>query len=147
VLEAYGVDAGKDLQHESLTGEQAAAALKRKQVSAIARADTIISVAVRDLASTTGLAVTLLDHGDAVPKLEARYGPVYRRGTIPKDAYPGVDAAVGAVAVAHLLVCRADFPDDRAYEIAKILAKPPGSEPSLPFHPGALRFYEGDQPR
>ena len=147
VLEAYEIDPGKNVRRELLSGERAAAALKRKQVGVIARADTVGSAAMRDLAGTRGLAIALLEHGDALPKLEARYGPIYRRGTIPKDAYPGVDTDVGAVAVAHMLVCREDFPDDRAYEIAKTLAEPPGYQPPLPFHPGALRFYEGDHPR
>ena len=147
VLEAYGIDPGKDLRHESLAGERAATALKNKQVVAIARADMLTSGAVRDLASTPGLAIALLEHGDVLPKIEARYGPIYRRGTIPKDAYPGVGTDVGAVAVVHLLVCREDFPDDKAYQIAKTLAGSPGSQPPLPFHPGALQFYEGDQPR
>ena len=147
VLEAYGIDPGKNLRRELLAGERAAAALKRKQVGVIARADTVASAAVRDLANTKGLAIALLEHGDALPRLEARYGPIYRRWTIPKDAYHGVATDVGAVAVAHLLVCREDLPDGKAYEIAKTLAEPPGSQPPLPFHPGALQFYEGDQPR
>ena len=147
VLEAYGIDPGKDLRRESLAGAQAAAALRSKRVGAIARADVVASGAVRDLASTRGLAIALLEHGDALPKIEARYGPIYRRGTIPKDAYPGVGADVEAVAVAHLLVCRADFPDDKAYQVAKALGESPGSQPLLPFHPGALRFYDGEQSR
>ena len=103
---------------------------------------------MRDLASTPGLAIALLEHGDALPKIEARYGPGYRRGTIPRSTYPGVRTDVGVVAVAHLLVCREDFPDDKAYEIAKTLAESPGPQPSFfPFHPVAVRFYEGEQSR
>jgi TRAP transporter TAXI family solute receptor len=147
VLEAYGIDAGKDLRHESLAGERAATALKNKQVVAIARADMLTSGAVRDLASTPGLAIALLEHGDALPRIEARYGPIYHRVTIPRDTYPGVGTDIGAVAVVHLLVCREDFPDDKAYQIAKTLAGSPGSQPPLPFHPGALQFYEGDHLR
>ena len=147
VLEAYGIDPGKDLRQESLAGERAAAALRSKRVGAIARADMVTSGAVRDLASTPGLAIALLEHGDALPKIEARYGPIYRLGTIPKDTYPGVGTDVGAVAVAHLLVCREDFPDDKAYQIAKTLAESPSPQSFLPFHPGALRFYGGEQSR
>jgi TRAP transporter TAXI family solute receptor len=133
VLEAYGIDPGNDFRHESLSDERGATALKNKQVLAIAR--------------TPGLAIALLEHGDALPKIEARYGPIYRRATIPGGAYPGVGTDVDAVAVVHLLVCREDFPADKAYQIAKTLAGAPGSQPPLPFHPGALRFYEGDHPR
>ena len=147
VLEAYGIDPGKDLRREPLAGEQAAAALKSKRVSAIARADIVASAAVRHLATTSGLTIALLEHGDALPKIASRYGPIYHRGTIPKDAYPGVGADVEAVAVAHLLVCRDDFPDDRAHGIAKALGESPGAPPYLPFHPGALRVYDGEQSR
>jgi TRAP transporter TAXI family solute receptor len=143
VLEAYGIDPEKDLRRAPLAGERAAAALKEKTVDAIARADMVAGGALRDLVGFPGLALTLLEHGDALPKIGARYGPIYRRGTIPKDAYPGITTDVGAVAVDHLLVCRGDFPDEKAYQIAKTLAEPPGSQPLLPFHPGALLFYEG----
>jgi len=147
VLEAYGIDPGKDLRREPLAGEPAATALRSKRVGAIARADIVASAAVRYLASPSAPAIALLEHGDAVPKLEARYGPVYRRGTIPKDTYPGVGADVEAVAVAHLLVCREDFPDDRAHQIAKALGESPDAPPYLPFHPGALRYYDGGNAR
>ena len=96
VLEAYGIDPGKDVRQSSLAGERAAAALKDKQVGAIALADLVASGAVRDLASTPGLAIALLEHGDALPKIEARYGPVYRRGTIPKGYVPWSPAPMSA---------------------------------------------------
>ncbi len=84
---------------------------------------------------------------------------IYHRGTIPGETYPGVDTAVAVAATAHLLVCREDFPRDRAYQLAKALTEhqsewasrqrgvhqlglrsaPLGS--SLPFHPGALDYY------
>ena len=159
VLEAYGIDTERDIRRESLAGEEAIAALKGKRVDAFGWVDMVPNGTIRDLAATSGRAIKLLDHGEALPKLEAKYGHIYHRGTIPKEAYPGLLADVGVAAVAHLLVCRDDFPTGKAYQISKTLAEHrnevtlagfnPGASPRPPdesplaFHPGALQFYEG----
>ena len=62
-------------------------------------------------------------------------------------AIPGYATDVGGIAVTHLLVCRDDFPEEKAYRIVKALAEPHDeamlTRPPLPFHPGALEFYRG----
>lgn len=147
VLEASGIDPDKDVRREPLAGERAAKALAGKEIDAIARADIVANNAMRQLAGTPGFAIALLEHDDALPRIEAKYGPVYRRATIPKNAYPGIPTDVGGVAVTHLLVCRDDFPEEKAYRIVKALAEPHDeamlAQPLIPFHPGALEFYRG----
>ena len=147
VLEASGIDAENDLRREPLAGAGATAALKERKIDAIARADLVADDALRELAGTPGIAIALLEHDETMPRIEAKYGPVYRRATIPKNAYPGIATDVGGIAVTHLLVCRDDFPEEKAYRIVKALAEPHDeamlTRPPLPFHPGALEFYRG----
>jgi TRAP transporter TAXI family solute receptor len=147
VLEASRIDPEKDLSRQPLAGERAVAALTKKEIDAIARADIVANRTMRELAGRSGSAISLLEHDDALPNIEAKYGPVYRRATIPKNAYPGISADVGGVAVTHLLVCRDDFPQDKASRIVKALAEPHDdamlAQPLIPFHPGALEFYRG----
>ncbi|MFQ5801953.1 MAG: TAXI family TRAP transporter solute-binding subunit [Candidatus Methylomirabilales bacterium] len=160
VLEAYGIDPGKDIRQEPLTLPEAVTALKAGTIDALAQDDTIPNEVIRDLAATPGMTIRLLNHGEAALKMRERYGRIYHRGTIPQGTYPGVDTDVTVAATAHLLVCRKDFPRDRAYQLAKALAEhqaewaspqqgvhqvalrnaPLGS--SLPFHPGALDYYQ-----
>ncbi len=160
VLEAYGIDPGKDIHQEALALPEAVKALKAGKIDALAQDDTIPNRAIRDLAASPGMTIKLLNHGEAVLKMRARYGRAYHRGTIPGGTYSGVDTDVAVAATAHLLVSREDFPRDRAYQLAKALAEhqdewasplqrvhrvaltrtPLGS--SLPFHPGALDYYQ-----
>jgi hypothetical protein len=145
VLEASGLDPDRDLRREPLAGEQAAAALRAKKVDAIARVDVVAGGALQDVVTAQRPPIALLAHDETLPTIEARYGPVYRRGTIPRGAYPGLASDVGAIAVAHLLVCRDDFLEDKAYQIAKALAEHRDEDtrdPVLPFHPGARRFRD-----
>ncbi len=159
VLEAHGIDPGKDIRQEPLALPEAVKALKAGKVDAIAQDDIIPSRPIGDLAISPGMTIRLLDHGEAVPKIAGGYRQMYYRGTIPGGTYAGVDSNVAVAATAHLLVCREDFPRDRAYQLAKALTEHQsewasrqrrvqqvalGSPPvgsSLPFHPGALDYY------
>jgi uncharacterized protein len=159
VLEAYGIDPERDIRRESLPADQAIRALKEKRVDAFGWVDMVPGGVIRDLAATPALAIKFLDHGEALPKIEAKYGRLYHRGTIPREAYAGLPADIAVAAVAHLLVCRDDFPTGKAYQISKTLAEHrnegtlagwklrgplgPAGESPLAFHPGALQFYEG----
>ncbi|MFQ5803660.1 MAG: TAXI family TRAP transporter solute-binding subunit [Candidatus Methylomirabilales bacterium] len=158
VIEAYSIDPGKDIRQEPLALPEAVKALKAGKIDALAQDGTIPNRAIRDLAATPGMTIRLLNHGEAVLKMRARYGRAYHRGTIPGGTYPGLDTDVAVAATAHLLVCREDFPRDRAYQLAKALTehqsewaspqqgvhhlawRPLGS--SIPFHPGALDYYQ-----
>jgi TRAP transporter TAXI family solute receptor len=90
----------------------------------------------------------------------AKHGPFYFVAPIPKGTYPGVNEDVPAAAGKTLFVVHNRVEESRAYEITKaILDHLPevtaafaaakeisptnavlGS--SIPFHPGALRYYK-----
>ena len=159
LLEAYGIDPDRDIRRTALAGERAIGALKEKRVDAFGWVDLVPNGAIREMAAAPPPGVKLLDQGEALPKIAAKYGHIYHQRTIPREAYPGLPAGVGVAAVANLLVCRDDFPKEKAYQISKTLAEHrsevtlagsnlgasplPAGESPLAFHPGALQFYEG----
>ncbi len=86
----------------------------------------------------------------------------FRRSTIPKSAFPALDADVPALEFGGWpLFCRADFPDDLAYAVVKAIAARKDTMPvdgdrfdmsricrnteegpmCIPLHPGAERYY------
>ncbi len=79
-----------------------------------------------------------------------------QRGRFSQDA--PVPLRTLAVFGTYLLVALEDYSRDKAQQIAKSLAEHPGSwstperslakgKPPIPFHPGALDYYEGRSPR
>jgi TRAP transporter TAXI family solute receptor len=115
---------------------------------------------VLDLAATPGIRIVLLPHGEAVPKMVAKWGPLYFVGTIPKGTYAGVDQDVAVAGATNLLVVHERMDEKLAYQITRTLLEhtaelvavhKAASEISLknavvgssvPFHPGALRYYK-----
>ncbi|GAC1477553.1 MAG: TAXI family TRAP transporter solute-binding subunit [Pseudarthrobacter sp.] len=160
VLEAYGVDP-KDFQQERLDYGDAALALKDGKLDAFLSDAGLPGKPIADLAATPGKKVRLLPNGDAVPKMVAKYGPLYFAASIPKGTYQGVDEDVPAAAVANLLVAHQQMDAALAHEITKAIlehtaelltAHKSAREITLgnavrgspiPFHPGALRYYKG----
>jgi uncharacterized protein len=161
ILEAYGIDASRDLREEPLDLSAAVNALKAGKIDAWVQDGPIPNMAIRDLAATPGMAVQLLSNAEAIPRMRDPYGRVYGRGMIPKGTYAGLEHDVAVMATTHLLVCREDFPRDRAYELAQTLSEykaewapsqqgvhDPSSrvaslEASIPLHPGALDYLSG----
>ena len=70
----------------------------------------------------------------------AKYGPVYFKGKIPKNIYPGIATDTPVAAVANVLICHEKMDPNLAYNILKTLfaaqtgtgGRPQGSQPSDP---------------
>ena len=160
VLEVYGVTPDNLGAHIHQDYPEAAQALKEGKLDAFAWDATLPGRAIVDLAATPGIKIRLLPTGDAVRQLVTKYGPFYFAALIPKGTYPGVNEDVPAAAGKTLFVTHERIEDSRAYEITKaVLEHIPeltaafaaakeisptnavlGS--SIPFHPGALRYYK-----
>src|SRR6266853_1920835 len=124
------------------------------------RSATLPGQAIVDLARTPGIKIRLLNTGDAVAQMNAKFGPFYFVASIPKGMNPVVEEDVRAAAGKTLFVADDNLEESRAHEITKsILEHVPeiatalaaakeinltnavlGS--SIPFHPGALRYYK-----
>ena len=160
VLETYGIGT-KDLRSQERLGvAESAGALKDRKIDAFLWDGGLPTAAVLDLAATPGVKVHLIPHGDAVPKMVAKYGPLYFAAPIPKGTYPGQNEESSSAVVTNLLVAHERMEEGLAYQITKLMLERTeelvavhkvakeitpknavlGSP--IPFHPGALRYYK-----
>jgi TRAP transporter TAXI family solute receptor len=159
VLQAHGVTPYNLGTHEHLDYLEAAQALKDGKLDAFAADAALPMPALLELAAAPGVGLRLIPTGDAVSKITAKHGPFYFAAPIPKGTYPGIDADVSAAAGATLFVAHESMEESLAYEIKVLLERTRevasacemvkeisstsavrGS--SIPFHPGALRYYK-----
>ena len=160
VLEAYGLTP-KDLKsQERLGAGESAGALKDRKIDAFFWDGGLPTGAILDLAATPGIKIQMIPHGDAIPKMVAKYGPLYFTSNIPKGTYKGIDEDTPVAAATNLLIANAKLDEDLAYQITKLLLEhtadlvavhKAASEMTvknaivgspIPFHPGALRYYK-----
>jgi TRAP transporter TAXI family solute receptor len=160
VLEAYGLDPGRDIQRERLGVAESAGALKDRKLDAFFWDGGLPTGAVTDLANTPGITIKLIGHGDAVPKMNAKYGEFYTQVTIPKETYRGMTADAQVAGTPNILAVHAEFPEEVAYAVLATifdhkaewdaihpeakntkLETAPLNNP-VPLHPGAVRFYK-----
>jgi TRAP transporter TAXI family solute receptor len=160
VLEAYGLDPDKDMTRDRLGASESAGALKDGKIDAYFWDGGIPTASVTDLAATPGVKIKLISHGDAVPKMREKYGPLYVKGIIPPKTYPGQDQEVTIAVVWNLLVCNESMKNNVAYDIVKTLfehqpelvvvhreaanikLQPQVDGSPIPFHPGALKYFK-----
>jgi TRAP transporter TAXI family solute receptor len=160
VLEAYGLTPDKDFTRDKLGVAESAGALKDRKIDAFFWDGGLPTAAVMDLAATPGIKIKIISHGDAVPKMREKYGPLYVKGIIPAKTYPGQDVDVEMAVVWNLLVCNEKMKGDVAYDIVKTLfdhkpelvashrdARYLSLEPQVagspfPLHPGVIRYFK-----
>jgi len=159
VLEAYGLTPDKDFTRDKLGVSESAGALKDRKIDAFFWDGGLPTAAVTDLGATPGIRIKIISHGDAIPKMREKYGPLYVKGVIPAKTYPGQDVDVEMAVVWNLLICNEKMKGDVAYDIvktlfdrkpelvashrdARFLALEPqvGGSP-IPFHPGVIRYF------
>ncbi|NIO40457.1 MAG: TAXI family TRAP transporter solute-binding subunit [Burkholderiales bacterium] len=158
ILEAFDID--QSVKRERLSAVESVNALKDGKIHAFFFAAGLPTAAVTDLAATPGLTIQLLDHADAVPKMNAKYGPLYATGAISKDVYPGMSRDANNADAWNILVAHENMPDDLVRDIlsimfdnrdalelvhkeaAQINLENQGQKLSpIPYHPAALAFY------
>jgi TRAP transporter TAXI family solute receptor len=139
---------------------ESAGALKDRKLDAFIWDGGLPTAAVLDLAATPGIKINIIPHGDAVPKMVGKYGPLYFVNNIPKGVYKGIDVDIPVAAATNLLIVNEKMDDNLAYQITKLFLEhtadlvavhKAAAEISLknavlgsplPFHPGALRYYK-----
>src|SRR3977135_943125 len=91
VIEAAGLDKDKDMKRERLGVAESVNAIKDRKIDAFFWVGGIPTAAVTDLAATPGGKIKLIDHGDTVEKMNAKYGKLYTSAKIKAGTYPGHD--------------------------------------------------------
>jgi uncharacterized protein len=160
VIEAYGLNPDKDMTRDRLGASESAGALKDGKIDAYFWDGGLPTASVTDLGATPGIKIKLISHGDAIPKMNEKYGPLYFKGVIPAKTYPGQNEDVSIARVSNLLICNKDMKEKVAYDIVKTLfdhkpelvavhrmAEELALEPQvdgspLPFHPGAAKYFK-----
>ncbi len=168
ILEAYGIDPEKDVKREKLSVAESVNAIKDRKIDAFFWSGGLPTAAVTDLAATPGTKIRLLDHADAVPALQKKYGPLYVKGVIPAKSYPGQEKEVLVADVWNLLVVNEKMDEKLVHDVVKAMFEhkadlaavhSEGANLELsrqlevgspvPFHPGATRYFaeKGLKPR
>jgi uncharacterized protein len=160
VMEASGLDKDRDVKRERLGAAESVNAIKDRKIDAFFFVGGLPTSAVTDLGATPGTKIKLIDHDDAVAKMNAKYGNLYATSVIKAGTYPGQDKDNLNSAVWNILVTGGKMTDDMAYTIVKtIFDKQPDliavhreaenftlkaqvkSNSTAPWHPGALKYF------
>src|SRR5204863_2572284 len=121
VIEAAGLDKDKDMRRERLGVAESVNAIKDRKIDAFFWVGGLPTAAVTDLGATPGVKIKLIDHGDVVDKMNAKYGKLYVTDVIPTKTYPGQDVDNKNSTVWNILVANEKMTDDVAYAILKII--------------------------
>jgi uncharacterized protein len=160
VIEAEGLDKDKDMKRERLGVAESVNALKDRKIDAFFWVGGLPTAAVTDLANTPGVKIKMIDHADAVKKMNQKYGQLYVEDVIPKSTYRGMDTDNKQATVWNILVSHEKLSDQTAYAIVKTifdkrddliavhkeaenfkLENQKQAASPIPFHPGAAKYF------
>ena len=157
ILSAYGITFA-DIQKQNLSFAASADAIKNNQIDAFFCTAGAPTTAITELATTNAITVLEVDEAHAA-QLQASY-PFYVRFPIPAGTYNGVAEEKWTVAVKATLIVSGKLSEDTVYKLTKALFE---NQPELltahakaaelnaadavqsvtvPFHPGALKYYK-----
>jgi TRAP transporter TAXI family solute receptor len=155
VLTAAGMSY-KDLgKVEYLPFAESVELIKNRQLDATLQSAGLGVASLKDLANSVEINVVAVPD-DVVKKMGAPFIP----GTIPAETYKGQTTAVSTTAIVNYLVTRKDVSDATAYQMTKLFyenlpalvaahsaakdinLKDAASNPPLPLHPGAAKYYK-----
>ena len=148
------------MRRERLGVAESVNALKDRKIDAFFWVGGLPTAAVTDLAATPNVKIKMIDHADTVDKMNAKYNNLYTTGVIPAKTYPGQDKDNAIAVVQNILVANAKMADKVAYDIVKTfiekrdelaivhaeaknitLENQPLKNSSIPWHPGALKYF------
>jgi hypothetical protein len=160
LIEAAGLDRDKDMKRERLSVAESVNALKDGKIDAFFWVGGLPTAAVTDLGATPGIKIKMVDHADAVEKMNAKHGQLYAADVIPAGTYPGQGKDNKIAVVWNLLVTSDKMTDQMAYDIVKTifdrkddlvavhqeaksidLKNQNKANSSVPYHPGALKYF------
>jgi TRAP transporter TAXI family solute receptor len=159
MMEAIGLG-NSDIKRERLAPAESTNAMKDGKLDGYFFAGGPPVAAITDLAASQGIKMKLIDHAQVVDKITAKYGPVYGKSVVKAGSYPNQDKDNQVLAIWNVLVVPEKIPDDVAYAMIKTLwenhselvathkaaldmvaANQKQANSSVPFHPGALKFF------
>lgn len=157
ILEAYGITF-EDIDKQNLSFGDSADAFKDDKIDAFFCTAGAPTTAVMDLATSNAITVLTIDDAHAQTLID-KY-PFYTQYTISKDTYTGMEADAVTVAVKATFIVSNEMSEDAVYELTKALfenqadiaiahakgeyldAQYAVEGVSVPFHPGAEKYYK-----
>ncbi|MFZ2445492.1 MAG: TAXI family TRAP transporter solute-binding subunit [Syntrophobacteraceae bacterium] len=122
VLKPLGFDWNKDFSREKLGATESVSALKDGKIQAFFWSGAVPTSSIIDLASTPGSKLVLLPvDGEVRDKILKANPGVFHPTVFKKDAYSGLQADVPAIAITAVLTAMDSFPEDRMYDIVKMI--------------------------
>lgn len=160
VIEAAGLDKDRDMRRERLGVAESVNALKDRKIDAFFWVGGLPTGAVTDLANSPGVKIKMIDIAHLVPEMAKKHGSTYIKDVIPQRMYKGMEADNQAASVTNLLAVHADMDAKTAYTITKTLFEnvvdlvrvhaeavniklenQKAENSSIPWHPGALKYF------
>ena len=156
ILEGYGLTFD-DIQKNNLSFKESGEGLQNGTLDACFITAGVPNAALQELAFTNGL-VLIPVNGPEADAICEKYG-FYTKTTIPGGTYKGTDTDTEALAIKCTIAVNANLDEDTVYKMTKALfenleelgnAHAKGKEVSVekavtgvsvPFHPGALKYY------
>lgn len=160
LLEAYGIPENDVRSLATTETNEVLEALKIGSADAAIVPAGVPASFLTDLSQSADVVFVSIPD-DKLEQMLKSLGPAFRKGVIPAGTYRGQDTPVAVPAMTAVLVARADLPEDPVYRITQALFAQPErirsihsaarhwtvenslSNPPLPFHPGAERYYSG----
>ena len=155
ILGAYDITF-EDIDKQNLSFQASADALKDGKIDAFFCTAGAPTVAITDLSTTTGIVLVEID-AEHLAKLQKDYG-FYAAYTVPAGTYNGLDKDATTVAVKATFIVSNDLSEETVYQLTKAIyenkdnyvhdkAKEMSleyavSSISVPFHPGAEKYYK-----
>ena len=157
ILQAAGVNAQTEITRQNLSIADATAAMSAGKIDAFFWIGGLPTKAVTDMFAA-GTKAKFIDASIYAQQMAGSYGPVYRAFTLPKDVYKTA-ADVPGIGIGNILLVNENMPEEQAYQIvatifthldevhkihpeaARLTLQSATMGSSIPFHPGAIRFY------
>ncbi len=155
ILGAYDITF-EDIDKQNLSFQASADALKDGKIDAFFCTAGAPTVAVTDLSTSTGIVLVEID-AEHLAKLQADYG-FYAEYVVPAGTYKGVDEDATTVAVKATFIVSNDLDEETVYQLTKAIYENKDeyshekaaemsleyavSSISVPFHPGAERYFK-----
>lgn len=157
LLEVYGMKKD-DVKAQYLSFAESAEQFKDKHIDAFIVTAGIPNAAIMDVAVMQSIRILPIP-GDKIAQLTKRY-PFLSLVVIPANTYKNQSAEVKTVAVSAVLIVSSDLKEDVVYQLTKALfenqaelatthakgkdlnLKAAVTGVSIPFHPGAIKYYK-----
>ena len=157
IMEGYGLTFD-DIKKSNLSFKESAEGIQNGTLDGCFVTAGVPNAALQELAFTAGLTLVPVD-GEAAEKICEKYG-YYTQTTIPGGTYKGTDDDTAALAIKATLAVSSKLDEQTVYEMTKALfenldelatahakgkevcAKAAVTGVSVPFHPGAKKYFK-----